>query len=56
MRPRGAGATSDVLAVRPDHLGLGYAGLEALLWSGVIGGVRRARRRIEQSRMAQTAG
>jgi len=47
---------ADVLAVRPDHLGLGYAGLEALLWSGVIGGVRRARRRIEQSRMAQTAG
>ncbi|WP_243693377.1 glycosyltransferase family A protein [Sphingomonas sp. PP-CC-3A-396] len=46
----------DVLAVRPDHLGLGYAGLEALLWSGFIGGVRRARRRMEQSRMAQTAG
>jgi hypothetical protein len=47
---------ADVLAVRPDHLGLGYAGMEALLWSGVIGGVRRARRRMEQSRMAQTAG
>lgn len=47
---------ADVLAVRPDHLGLGYAGLEALLWSGIIGGVRRARRRMEQSRMAQTAG
>ncbi len=46
----------DVLAVRPDHLGLGYAGFEALLWSGFIGGVRRARRRMEQSRMAQTAG
>ena len=47
---------ADVLAVRPDHLGLGYAGLEALLWSGLIGGVRRARQRMEQSRMAQTAG
>ncbi|WP_380783066.1 glycosyltransferase family 2 protein [Sphingomonas sp. R86520] len=47
---------ADVLAVRPDHLGLGYAGLEALLWSGMIGGVRRARRRMEQSRMAQTSG
>jgi len=32
----------DVLAVRPDHLGLGYAGLDALLWSGAIGGTRRA--------------
>ncbi len=37
---------ADVLAVRPDHLGLGYAGLEALMWSGLIGGARRARRRI----------
>jgi GT2 family glycosyltransferase len=52
----GAIRLADVLAVRPDHLGLGYAGLEALLWSGLIGGVRRARRRMEQSRMAQTAG
>ena len=34
---------SDVLAARPDHLGLGYAGLDALLWSGAIGGVRRVR-------------
>lgn len=34
----------DLLAVRPAHLGLGYAGLEALLWSGAIGGTRRARR------------
>lgn len=47
---------ADVLAVRPDHLGLGYAGMEALLWSGLIGGVRRARLRMEQSRMAQTSG
>jgi GT2 family glycosyltransferase len=35
---------ADILAVRPDHLGLGYAGLEALLWSGAIGGTRRMRR------------
>ena len=35
---------SDVVAVRPAHLGLGYAGLDALLWSGAIGGGRRARR------------
>lgn len=35
---------ADVLAVRPEHLGLGYAGLDALLWSGAIGGTRRARR------------
>lgn len=33
----------DVIAVRPDHLGLGYTGIEALLWSGLIGGARRAR-------------
>lgn len=46
---------ADVLAVRPDHLGLGYASLEALLWSGLIGGARRARRRMEQSRVIQTA-
>jgi glycosyltransferase involved in cell wall biosynthesis len=34
---------ADILAVRPEHLGLGYAGLDALLWSGAIGGARRAR-------------
>ncbi len=33
---------ADLLAARPAHLGLGYAGLPALLWSGAIGGVRRA--------------
>ncbi|MEG3085097.1 glycosyltransferase [Sphingomonas sp. PB2P12] len=44
---------ADVLAVRPEHLGLGYAGLEALMWSGMIGGARRARRRMDQSRMNQ---
>lgn len=35
----------DVLAARPPHLGLGYAGVETLLWSGLIGAVRRRRRR-----------
>ncbi len=34
---------ADVLAARPDHIGLGYAGLDALLWSGAIGGLRRTR-------------
>lgn len=33
---------ADVLAVRPDHLGLGYAGVDELLWSGAIGAARRA--------------
>lgn len=37
---------ADVLAVRPDHLGLGYAGVEALLLSGLVGGTRRAHRRL----------
>lgn len=36
---------ADVLAVRPDHLGLGYAGLDGLLWSGLVGGTKRAARR-----------
>ena len=31
----------DVLAVRPDHLGLGYAGMDSLLWSALVGNVRR---------------
>ncbi|MCU6455354.1 glycosyltransferase [Sphingomonas sp. A2-49] len=35
---------ADVLAARPPHLGLGYAGVETLLWSGAIGAVRRLRR------------
>ena len=34
----------DVLAARPPHLGLGYAGVESLLWCGAIGAVRRMRR------------
>lgn len=33
---------ADVLAVRPPHLGLGYAGLDALALSGLVGGGRRA--------------
>lgn len=39
----GALGIADILAVRPEHMGLGYAGLDALLWSGAIGGARRAR-------------
>lgn len=34
-----------LLAVRPDHMGLGYAGLDSLLVSGLIGTGRAARRR-----------
>jgi glycosyltransferase involved in cell wall biosynthesis len=36
---------SDVMACRPAHLGLGYAGLEGLVWSGAIGGLRKMARR-----------
>ncbi|WP_425228889.1 glycosyltransferase family 2 protein [Sphingomonas sp.] len=35
---------ADVLAVRPQHLGLGYAGAEALAMAGLVGGGRRAGR------------
>lgn len=35
---------ADVLAVRPAHLGLGYAGLHDLVVAGAIGGARRSRR------------
>ena len=38
----------DVLAVRPDHLGLGYAGIDALLWSAMVGGVRRGQALVEK--------
>ncbi|TPG41016.1 glycosyltransferase family 2 protein [Sphingomonas koreensis] len=34
----------DAMAVRPDHLGLGYAGLHELILSRLIGGARAARR------------
>jgi hypothetical protein len=33
----------DAVAVRPDHLGLGYAGLDDLLVSGVVGRLRSLR-------------
>ena len=36
---------ADTVAVRPAHLGLGYAGPEELLASGLIGGMRAARRK-----------
>lgn len=35
---------ADVLAVRPAHLGLGYAGADSLAFAGLVGGARRARR------------
>lgn len=35
-------SVADLLAVRPDHLGLGYAGADALIWSRLAGGGRRA--------------
>lgn len=40
----GAIKLSDTLAVRPDHMGLGYAGLDDLAKSTLIGAVKRARR------------
>jgi hypothetical protein len=40
----GSVGLADVVAARPPHLGLGYAGLESLLWSGAVGAVRRRRR------------
>jgi len=35
---------ADAVAVRPDHLGLGHAGIDELLWSRLIGAVRVRRR------------
>jgi glycosyltransferase involved in cell wall biosynthesis len=35
---------ADVMAVRPDHLGLGHAGVDELVWSRMIGGARGLRR------------
>jgi len=40
----GAVRLGDVLAARPAHLGLGYAGVESLAWCAAVGAVRRARR------------
>ena len=42
----GAVGIGDVLAARPPHLGLGYAGIETLLWCGAIGAGRRLRRAV----------
>ena len=36
----------DALAVRPEHLGLGYASIDTLVVSRLIGGARAARRRL----------
>lgn len=41
----GAIGLGDAVAVRPDHLGLGYARAEELVWSRLIGQMRSARRR-----------
>lgn len=41
----GAIALSDAVAVRPDHMGLGYASLNELVLSRLIGGTRRAIRK-----------
>ncbi|NYD88853.1 glycosyltransferase family 2 protein [Sphingomonas melonis] len=41
----GSVGLADVLAARPAHLGLGYAGVETLAWSAAVGAVRRLRRR-----------
>lgn len=35
---------SDLVSVRPDHLGLGYEGLDSLMLSRAVGGARRALR------------
>lgn len=40
----GALAISDAIAVRPDHLGLGYAGINDLVLSRLIGSARALRR------------
>ena len=43
----------DVLTVRPAHLGLGYAGPEALAMAGLIGGGRRLTRSARQTLAAK---
>lgn len=37
----GAIDLADAMAVRPDHVGLGYAGPEQLIWSRLVGEARR---------------
>ena len=34
---------ADLVAARAPHLGLGYAGVDSILWSGLLGSTRRAR-------------
>lgn len=41
----GALALSDRFAVRPDHLGMGYANAHDLMLSGLVGGARALRRK-----------
>jgi hypothetical protein len=36
----------DAIAVRPDHLGLGYAGIDTLILSRLVGGARAVQRRL----------
>jgi hypothetical protein len=36
----------DAIAVRPDHLGLGYAGIDDLVLSRIVGGAKVVRRRL----------
>jgi glycosyltransferase involved in cell wall biosynthesis len=37
---------ADAVAVRPDHLGLGYAGIDDLVMSRLVGGARSVQRRL----------
>jgi len=38
----------DAIAVRPDHLGLGYAGIDDLILSRLVGGARAVQRRLAE--------
>ncbi|CAN5401647.1 hypothetical protein BH10PSE14_BH10PSE14_44480 [soil metagenome] len=38
----------DAAAVRPDHLGLGYAGIDELILSRILGSARAVRRRLRE--------
>ncbi|MFZ5796154.1 MAG: glycosyltransferase family 2 protein [Sphingomonas sp.] len=42
----------DAAAVRPPHLGLGYAGIEELILSRIVGSVRAAQRRVRKDAAA----
>lgn len=39
---------TDAVTVRPDHLGLGYAGLDDLMMSGMVGSARKIAGRLRQ--------